>query len=119
MIRGVGAQRVCNFLGVGSSREGFLEGVTSAWTLNTNWQKAGRREDREDGRPGADGRTGRTAGQEQTGGPRGQQARSRREYREDGRPGARKASGRDDLCCVAAGGSDVGQGMVSIDGAEP
>ena len=73
----MGAQRVCNFLGVGSSREGFLEGVTSAWTLNTNWQKAGRREDREDGRPGADGRTERTAGQEQTGGPGGWQARSK------------------------------------------
>ena len=77
MIRGVGAQRVCNFLGVGSSREGFLEGVTSAWTLNTNWQKAGRREDPEDGRPGADGRTERTAGQEQTGGLGGWQARSK------------------------------------------
>lgn len=68
---------MCNFLGVGSSREGFLEGVTSAWTLNTNWQKAGRREDREDGRPGADGRTERTAGQEQTGGLGGWQARSK------------------------------------------
>ena len=68
---------MCNFLGVGSSREGFLEEVTSAWTLNTNWQKAGRREDREDGRPGGDGKTGRTAGQEQTGGSGGWQARSK------------------------------------------
>ena len=59
------------------------------------------------------------AGQEQTGGLGGRQARRRREDREDGRLGARKASGRDDLCCVATGGSDVGQGMVSIDGAEP
>ena len=42
----------------------------------------------------ADGRTGRTAGQEETRGPGGQQARSRREDREDGRPGADGRTGR-------------------------